>query len=400
MKKIKLTETQLKRLMTNEQLLKNIGDKIKSGIQNVVNKVNGEQNKEVTQPGTINKGRDLEQLRAEWSKINQDISNMNGYGEAVGQTENATHTSAMMKAKAAILKKLGKPSARFGAVIKEEALFKLENGNFIKLVVIEMTKVWDDGEKLHLNEEISKIKSMMGIRENEEITIPPDVMQSIEAEADQLIAKSQQERKDIEELIKRIEVAAKEHGNEMFQSLLDDNRRKLNSFYTIEDKPRIVNSLIAQYRQAEVYKKYEQERVERAKTAKITADQIVDVFVTAIEGGSNYWYYILDIPNEVKQIMKSESLAFSEACGKYVLNGGELIIYDVEEVGEMDDVDEFSTQKPEPLGHINMDSLLDAINVMKRDFPEMYENIVMDEYDAEDADVFFQIATMGEVVYG
>jgi hypothetical protein len=145
MKKIKITESQLKRLVLNEQGFKNIGNKIKSGIQNVVDKVKGgQQNKELTQVGTQNKGRNLEQLRAEWSKINQDTSVMRGYGEAVGQTENATKTSAMMKAKAVILKKLNKTHARFGAIIIDEALFQLENGNYIKLVVLELTKVWED----------------------------------------------------------------------------------------------------------------------------------------------------------------------------------------------------------------------------------------------------------------
>jgi hypothetical protein len=61
---------------------------------------------------------------------------------------------------------------------------------------------------------------------------------------------------------------------------------------------------------------------------------------------------------------------------------------------------EYSTNKPKPLGVINMDSLLDAISVMKKDYPEKYEAIVMDEYDADDADVFFQIAVMGELTFG
>lgn len=399
MKKIKLTETQLKKLMMNEQILKNLGDKIKTGIQNIANKV--APNKEITVPGKPpSKGRDLEQLRAEWSKINLDKSNMRGYGEAVSPNENAAHTSAMMNARVAILKKLGKQSAKFGSDIVDEALFQLENGNYIKLVVIELTKVWEDGSGL-MNEEVSRIKSIMGINENEE-GISPELMKSFEDEADKIIAKSQEEKKEIEELIKKIEAAAEQHGDkEIFQSLIDDNKRKLNSFYSPDDKFRIVNALINNHKQAEIFRKYEEERAEKAKNAQITKDQIIDVFVTAIEGGSNYWYYILDVPKEITYMVKEEGIAFSEACGKHVLNGGDLTIYDVEEVGDMEDVDnDYAQDKPKPLGTINMDSLLDAINIMKRDYPERYESIIMDEYDAEDADVFFQIATMGEIVYG
>jgi hypothetical protein len=47
-----------------------------------------------------------------------------------------------------------------------------------------------------------------------------------------------------------------------------------------------------------------------------------------------------------------------------------------------------------------MDKLLDAINLVKKDYPEVYENIVLEEYDAEDADIFLQLAVMGNVVFG
>lgn len=145
MKKIKITESQLKRLVLNEQGLKNIGNKIKGGIQTVVDKVKGvPKDKELTQPGKKSQDRDLDQLRAEWSKINQDTTNMKGYGEAVGQQENSAKTAAMMKARMVILKKLNKQQAKFGSVIVDEALFQLENGNYIKLIVLELTKVWED----------------------------------------------------------------------------------------------------------------------------------------------------------------------------------------------------------------------------------------------------------------
>lgn len=394
MKKIKITESQLKRIL-NEQLLKNIGDKIKTGVQNVVSKVNGVQ-RDAASPQK-QPDRTLEQVRADWTKINQDKTNMTGFGEAVGQTENAARTQSHVRARVEILKKLGKQQATFGSDIVDEAMFQLENGNYVSLVLIKMRPE-------QLNEEVSKIKSMMGIHENEE-QIPDDVMKSIEANADEMIAKSQKERDELLGMIKKIELAIEQNRNDesivsVFEKLLDDNKRKLDYFYKPEDKERLVNGLLDQYKRSETFRKYAEERAEKVKTAQITKDQIIDVFVTAIEGGSNYWYYIIDVPKEITYMVKEEGITFSEACGKHVLNGGELVIYDVEEVGDMEKVDEYSTDKPEPLGYINMDSLLDAISIMKKDYPERYENIIMDEYDAEDADVFFQIATMGDIVFG
>lgn len=232
------------------------------------------------------------------------------------------------------------------------------------------------------------------ITENEE-EIPADVMRSIEAEVDGIIMKRQQEREDLVELIRMLEDADKKQGDGLFKSLLNDKREALNALY-VPNKEKLVKDFIDNYK---IKKEYEQEREERRKTAQLTSEQIINVFVDAIEGGSNHWYYILDVPKEIKNMTKN-GMYFSEACGKHVLNGGELAIYDIEEVGNMKNVDEFSKDKPEPLGYINMNSLLDAINIMKKDYPEHYSNIVMDEYDSEDADVFFQIATMGDVVFG
>lgn len=255
-----------------------------------------------------------------------------------------------------------------------------------------------------LTEEINRIKSIMGIHENEE-QIPDDVMRSIEADADEMINKSQKEQEEILNIIAKLEAAKENPDNtnlvDMLQKFIDENKRKLNSFYKPEDKPRLIQGFIDQYKRQEVFRKYAEERAEKVKTTQITKEQIIDVFVTAIEGGSNYWYYILDVPKEITYMVKEEEIPFSEACGKHVLNGGELTIYDVEEVMDMEDIDnDYAQDKPKPLGTINMDSLLDAISIMKRDYSEKYENIIMDEYDAEDADIFFQIATMGDVVYG
>lgn len=411
MKKIKITESQLKNLMVNEQGLKGLGNKIKTGVQNVVNKVTGKSPDAASPQEPV--GRDMDKLKAEWSKINQDMSNMRGYGEAVGQTESSVHTAAMMKAKAAILKKLNKPYATFGADIVDEATFRLENGNYFKMVVLELTKVWEDDKTQlwkndggsQINEEVKRIKSIMGINENEEMPIPPDAMASIEREADEIIVHWNDKREEGLKMIQKLEAAMndpknKEHA-EFFKTYIDQTKQSLPSERTPEDRVKLIEYLKNQYRIGEAFKEASKEREERVKTAQITKDQIVDVFVTAIEGGSNYWYYILDVPKEVTYMVKQEDMAFSEACGKHVLNGGELTIYDVEEVGDMEDVgNDYAQDKPEPLGTINMDSLLDAINIMKRDYPERYESIVMDEYDAEDADVFFQIATMGEIVYG
>jgi hypothetical protein len=145
--------------------------------------------------------------------------------------------------------------------------------------------------------------------------------------------------------------------------------------------------MIFDYKQKKAYEDYEREKIESRKTKKISKENIIDIFVTALEGGSNYWYYIPTIPNGVRDIMDETGMATSEAIGQYVLKGGYVQINDAEDEEEV-------------LGNVDMDGLLDAIQKVKTEFPDVYNNIIDEEYDADDADIFFQIAVMGEIVFG
>jgi hypothetical protein len=43
---------------------------------------------------------------------------------------------------------------------------------------------------------------------------------------------------------------------------------------------------------------------------------------------------------------------------------------------------------------------LEAITIIKKEYPEVWENILLEQADAGDADVFLQLCVMGDVVYG
>jgi len=396
MKKIKISESQLKRLLVKEQGLKNIGNKIKAGIQNVADKVKGAiQNKEIPQPGKQDKGRNLDQLKAEWSKINQDTSNTKGYGEAVGQTENSVRTAAMMKAKAAILKKLNKPQARFGSNIVDQAMFQLENGNYIYLVVLELTKVWEDGEVVKLNEN-DLTKLVKTIVENISTEgIPQEDLDALRAEAQKMVDADQQnalkKKEELDRILENIRQGIKNGTldpsvNDLMADFIKEKERELGYYGTATVEGRM-EGLVFEYKRKKAYEDYEREKIERRKTKKITKQDIIDLFVTALEGGSNYWYYIPTIPAGVRQIKTETGMATSEAIGEYILRGGNIQINDAEDEEEV-------------LGTVDMTSLLEAIDLLKSDYTHAYENIIDEEYDADDADIFFQLAVMGEVTFG
>ena len=155
--------------------------------------------------------------------------------------------------------------------------------------------------------------------------------------------------------------------------------------------------------------KWEKEQLNR----KLTKEDITDILVTALEGGSNYWY-LIDLPENIKSYGQSKS----EAVGEYILRGGSIDFYDKEEyydvrralkdgdynIGDSDDmVDEKSYQEDienTKLGHIDMNRILEAITKIKSEYPEVWKNILLENADAGDADVFLQLCVMGEVVYG
>jgi hypothetical protein len=155
------------------------------------------------------------------------------------------------------------------------------------------------------------------------------------------------------------------------------------------------------------YEKYEEEALNR----KLTKEDIIDLFVTALEGGSNYWYY-MDLPDNIKTYGQSTS----EAVGEFILQGGKIYFYDVEEYesvirnkekgeydiqGDIIDQKRFNEDLDETyLGYVDVDKILEAITQIQNQYPKIWRQILLEQEDAGDADVFLQLCVMGEVVYG
>ena len=125
--------------------------------------------------------------------------------------------------------------------------------------------------------------------------------------------------------------------------------------------------------------------IEVKTTVRISVQTIKDMIVTAIEGGSTYWAYFR-FPDNWKDIYGSyENIPFQ---------GGNIEVIDIE--------------TDEMLGILNIATIETGLNMMGqgRDIkgkvvPERhFENLVCNNFDAETADVFLQLAVMGEIVYG
>lgn len=131
--------------------------------------------------------------------------------------------------------------------------------------------------------------------------------------------------------------------------------------------------------------------MELAINQSIDRDTLENIFVTALEGGSNYWYYI---PTEsilaIRQaVPKSVDPYLSTAILKAILD------HDVDvQVCDAEDEDEV-------IGLISKSTMQQRLQKMW-DSPnrEILKAEIDGQGDADTSDVVLQYIAMGEVVYG
>jgi hypothetical protein len=120
----------------------------------------------------------------------------------------------------------------------------------------------------------------------------------------------------------------------------------------------------------------------------ISAQKISDQFVTAFEGGSNYWL-------QTAKLMKADNKPTESpwyACPAVFEKSFEI------ELG----YDDPSGYEGEGKGRkiINHDDVSRGLDVMARTCPKLFADVMDDSGDADTADVFLQCVLFGAVVYG
>jgi hypothetical protein len=127
-------------------------------------------------------------------------------------------------------------------------------------------------------------------------------------------------------------------------------------------------------------------------TQEVSREILEDIFVTALEGGSNYWYYLPDNSVEAirKAVSKEEDPYLSTAILKAILDHDvKVAINDAENEEEVIGVITRSTMQ----GRLQL--LADS-----KENKWALERHIREQGDAGSADIVFQYLTMGEVVYG
>lgn len=126
---------------------------------------------------------------------------------------------------------------------------------------------------------------------------------------------------------------------------------------------------------------------------EVSRDVLENIFVTALEGGSNYWYYINnENGRKVREaVSREEEPSFSMAFAKAILD--KRISIEVHDIEDMENDD--------PIGVINEQTIMEGLQKMvdAGDGWALFDEIA-EQGDAESSDVCFQYMVLGEVVYG
>jgi len=141
-------------------------------------------------------------------------------------------------------------------------------------------------------------------------------------------------------------------------------------------------------------------------TITVTDERIRDLLITAMEGGSNYWYQILkyEFPEgiglndfraggqfAVKDEHTSASLGYFPVQYVIPFTEGCAIV-----IGDLNDPESEDPQLPAKL---DRDALTRGIQVMASKSPEHFADFLAENEDAATADVFLQLALFGDVVF-
>jgi hypothetical protein len=124
-------------------------------------------------------------------------------------------------------------------------------------------------------------------------------------------------------------------------------------------------------------------------TKDIISDQRrEDMLIGAFEGGSYYWAHIRKKGFAIIDKYKTkERPCSSEAMWDAIKAGETIEVHDAED-------------PKEKLGEINYASILKGEELMLKNQPSHFADIIGENDDAITADIWFQYAVLGDIVYG
>ena len=123
----------------------------------------------------------------------------------------------------------------------------------------------------------------------------------------------------------------------------------------------------------------------------VSREVLESIFITALEGGSNYWYYIgseaCKIINDV--VPKDQKKSFSERLFEAVYDKG--VIIPVHDIEDTDD---------EPIGYLDINTFQERLEICASEALWALQEERDERGDAGSSDVVFQYLALGDYIYG
>jgi len=138
--------------------------------------------------------------------------------------------------------------------------------------------------------------------------------------------------------------------------------------------------------------------------SEITKEDLIRVISDVIANSdySRYFNFNYDnFDNELKDKLEKEKKELPEAIGEFIFEEGtiEFLIgkFNRENTVKGKNVP-YKWETDETI-YIDMDSILDAINLIKKDFPSSFQDILKERSDLDDHELFFQLMLFKEIKY-
>lgn len=125
------------------------------------------------------------------------------------------------------------------------------------------------------------------------------------------------------------------------------------------------------------------EKIEPEPSIYLPDDVRENLLCSAIEGGSNYWYYLPDLT----MVERKKGTPLVDSMFKAVKAGAQIPIHDIEDESNF-------------LGMLTMANIERGERIMFEKHNQHYSDARNENDDAATGDVWFQLAVMGEIVYG
>ena len=121
-----------------------------------------------------------------------------------------------------------------------------------------------------------------------------------------------------------------------------------------------------------------------------------NLIIGAVEGGSNYWYFLDDEACAIINKYKGDKKDFHGKFFYGTLTEAIITAIDAGEKIQINDIE----NPDEVLGWLSKENIKKGEKIMYEQYPKHFANILSENDDAETADIWFQLCTMGELVFG